>query len=88
MDAWAEGMDTPEANVCVVIGACDVINPAAVGINPMDVSNLEQVIVCNYNTRPGASGIPNPLYGRAAGITLLLGDAKDSLQLLLDGLEA
>jgi len=88
IDAPSDEADAPSFDVCVAIGACDVINPALDGIDPINIADTPHLIVCNYNTRPGTSGVPNALYSRTDGITLLLGDAKDSLQLLLDGLEA
>ncbi|MCL1796141.1 MAG: NAD(P)(+) transhydrogenase (Re/Si-specific) subunit beta [Clostridia bacterium] len=87
IDAPSPDVRASSYDVCVVIGACDIVNRALRSIDPVDIADVRHVIICNYNTRPGMSGLPNTLYGRTDGVTFLLGDAKDSLQLLLDGLE-
>ena len=43
----------------------------------------KRVIVCNFDDKPGYAGVPNPLYTQP-NVTLLLGDAKDTLEQLLD----
>lgn len=78
-------------DMVIVIGANDVINPAAataVGtpIYQMPILNVNEakhIVICNYDTNPGYSGVPNPLYS-SSNVTLLLGDAKESLQKLID----
>ena len=80
----------------VVIGANDVLNPAArdatdTPIYGMPVLNADQakaIIICNYDLSPGYSGVENPLYRKTAGVHLLLGDAKDSLNQLLSDFES
>lgn len=82
--------DFPETDVAIVIGSCDVVNPAAntaegTPIYGMPVLNVEQakhVLVCNLDTKPGYSGVDNPLY-EMPHVELLLGDAKESLDRLL-----
>ena len=77
-----------------MVGASDVMNPAAreaegTPIYGMPILNVDQapmVFVCNYNLEPGYAGVPNPIYDRESGIRILLGDAKESLQILLDEL--
>ncbi len=75
----------------VVIGANDVLNPAArdaedtpiYGMPILNVDDAKQVIICNFDLNPGYAGVNNPLYERAEGMHLRLGDAKETLQDLL-----
>ena len=75
----------------VVVGANDVLNPAArhaegtpiYGMPVLNVDQAPQVVVCNRDLLPGYSGVDNPLYSRPRGIHLLLGDAKETLQQLI-----
>lgn len=74
-----------ETDVAIVIGACDVVNPAAIESEGTPISGMpillaqdaRQVIVCNFDTNPGYSGVPNPLYDNSKTI-LLLGDARET----------
>ena len=83
-----------QTDVCVVVGANDVMNPAArdtddTPISGMPILNVDQakhIIVCNYDLKPGYAGVDNPIYSRKEGVTLLLGDAAQTLQQLLDDL--
>ena len=76
----------PETDVAIVVGACDVVNPAAMdepdtpiaGMPILKVYEAKSVIVCNLDERPGYSGVPNSLYDRPNTV-LLFGDAKDTL---------
>ncbi len=78
-------------DVALIVGACDVVNPAAnladnSPISGMPILNAHQarrIIICNLNTQPGYSGVDNPLY-RQPGVILLLGNAKESLAKLLE----
>jgi H+-translocating NAD(P) transhydrogenase subunit beta len=80
-------------DVALIVGACDVVNPAAnladnSPISGMPILNAQEagkVIICNLDTQPGYSGVDNPLY-RQPGVILLLGNAKDSLAKLLESL--
>lgn len=84
----------PSCDVCIVIGANDVVNPAAntaegtpiYGMPILDVASARHLILCNFDTKPGYAGVDNPLYTRLVNTTLLLGDAKESLENLLAGL--
>ena len=86
--------DFAKCDAVLVVGASDVMNPAAraaegTPIYGMPILNVDQapmVFVCNFNLEPGYAGVPNPIYDRKQGIRILLGDAKDSLQILLDEL--
>ncbi len=89
--------DLPEINdqfahtdVALIVGACDVVNPAAIHVPGTPISGMpilaahaaRQVIVCNLDERPGYSGVANPLYADPKTI-LLPGDAKTTLGDLL-----
>lgn len=79
-----------ECDLVIVIGANDVINPAAntaegtpiYGMPVLNVDNAKNIIICNYDLKPGYAGVPNPLYSKS-NVILLLGDAKESLETLL-----
>lgn len=83
-----------ETDVVIVIGACDVVNPAAIESEGTPISGMpillaqdaRQVIVCNFDTQPGYSGVPNPLYDNSKTI-LLLGDARETTINLFDSLQ-
>ncbi len=78
-----------DTDVVVVIGACDVVNPAAItaegtpiyGMPILRVDEAKYVVVCNMDTKPGYSGVPNPLYDRP-NVVLLLGDAAETVEKL------
>jgi len=82
-----------ETDVALIVGACDVVNPAAIHVPGTPISGMpilmaheaRQVGVCNLDERPGYSGVENPLY-RAPGTIFLAGDAKGNVQALLDGM--
>jgi len=79
-----------DADIAIVVGACDVVNSAAIERDGTPISGMpilramdaRTVVVCNYDEKPGYSGVNNPLYGRANSI-LLWGDAKKSLGTLI-----
>ena len=82
--------DFASADVTLVIGANDVMNPAAntaegtpiYGMPVLNVGDCKHVIICNFDLNPGYAGVPNPLYERSEGVALLIGDAKESLNKL------
>ena len=85
--------DFKNTDLVVVIGANDVLNPAAreaegtpiYGMPILNVDQAQNVIICNYDLNPGYAGVDNPLYQKS-GVTMMLGDAKDSLAKLLEEL--
>jgi len=87
--------DFKSTDVVLVVGACDVVNSAAISaadtpISGMPILNAHEagtVIVCNLDEKPGYSGVPNPLYDDPKAV-LLFGDAKGSLEGLIAGLAA
>lgn len=82
--------DFASTDVAIVVGASDVVNPAAItaadtpisGMPILRVHEADTVIVCNLDDRPGYSGVPNPLYRDPKSI-LLFGDAKESVASLI-----
>jgi NAD(P) transhydrogenase subunit beta len=87
--------DFKNTDLVVVIGANDVLNPAAreaegtpiYGMPILNVDQAQNVIICNYDLNPGYAGVDNPLY-KKSGVTMMLGDAKDSLAKLLEQLSS
>ncbi|MFZ7125093.1 MAG: NAD(P)(+) transhydrogenase (Re/Si-specific) subunit beta [Desulfobacterales bacterium] len=81
-------------DLALVVGACDVVNPAAMQIEGTPLSGMpilmaqdaSSVIVCNLDRKPGYSGVENLLY-RSPNAMLLLGDARNTVGSLLDALE-
>jgi NAD(P) transhydrogenase subunit beta len=76
----------PEADVALVVGANDVVNPAArndksapiYGMPILNVDQAQQVIFLKRSMRPGFAGIENELLFDQK-TSLLFGDAKESL---------
>ena len=83
-----------DCDVAIVIGANDVVNPAAneaegtpiYGMPVLDAGRARHVIICNFDRSPGYAGVPNPLYDRAHTV-FLPGNAADTVQALLDALD-
>ena len=76
----------PQTDVVIIVGACDVVNPAAstargTPIYGMPVLNAVQaraVVVCNLDEKPGYSGVENTLY-RQSHVIPMWGDAAETL---------
>ena len=83
--------DFKNVDAVVVIGANDVLNPAArnavgtpiYGMPVLNVDEAPEVIVCNFDLKPGYAGVENPIYSREKGVYLELGDAKETLMRLM-----
>jgi NAD(P) transhydrogenase subunit beta len=88
MDDINPRMDT--VDVCVVIGANDVVNPAALddesspiyGMPIIETHRANTVIVLKRSMNPGFAGIQNALFF-AENARMYFGDAKDSIQALV-----
>lgn len=76
----------PNADVVIIVGANDVVNPAAetdpsspiYGMPVLQVWKSKQVIVMKRSMRSGYAGIENPLFFYPNS-RMLFGDAKDTL---------
>ena len=84
----------PQTDVVLVVGANDVVNPAAkttpgcpiYGMPILDVALAANVIFLKRSMRPGFAGIENELLYEPK-TTLLFGDAKDSLTKVVSALK-
>jgi NAD(P) transhydrogenase subunit beta len=86
--------DLPSTDVALVVGANDVVNPAArtpgTPISGMPIINVDQaqsVVFLKRSMRPGFAGIENELLFDPK-TQLLFGDAKDSLSQTVTALKA
>jgi NAD(P) transhydrogenase subunit beta len=83
------------ADVVLVVGANDVVNPAAkttpgapiYGMPILNADEAKQVVFLKRSMRPGFAGIENELLFDPK-TTLLFGDAKESLSKLLSAVKA
>ncbi len=79
-----------ECDAAIIIGANDVVNPAAntaegtpiYGMPVLNAADAKHVIVCNFDDKPGYAGVPNPLY-EAENTIMMLGDAKETVAELM-----
>jgi NAD(P) transhydrogenase subunit beta len=84
-----------EADAVVVVGANDVVNPAAVsdpkspvfGMEVPDLTKARSVFVIKRSLRPGAAGAKNTLFEQP-NTTMIFGDAKRVVQALIAELKA
>jgi NAD(P) transhydrogenase subunit beta len=84
-----------QADVALVVGANDVVNPAAettpgapiYGMPILHANQARQVIFLKRSMRPGFAGIENELLYEPT-TTLLFGDAKDTMSKLLSEVKA
>jgi NAD(P) transhydrogenase subunit beta len=85
----------PDTDLAIVVGACDVVNPAAgntegtpiSGMPVLRVQEARRVIVCNLDSKPGYSGVANTLY-EMPHVILLFGQAKETLAQIIEGAAA
>ena len=81
--------------MALVIGANDVVNPAArnnpgspiYGMPILNVDQAQQVVVLKRSMSPGFAGIDNALFFNPKTV-MLFGDAKDSIDRLTAAVKA
>ncbi|NKI34445.1 NAD(P)(+) transhydrogenase (Re/Si-specific) subunit beta [Wenzhouxiangella sp. XN79A] len=86
--------DFPQTDVVIVIGANDIVNPAAqddpgspiAGMPVLEVWKARQVFVCKRGRGTGYSGIENPLFFKD-NTRMFYGDARASMDALLKELD-
>ena len=86
--------DFKTADCTIVVGANDVLNPAAntakgtpiYGMPVLSVADCKEIYIFNYDTKPGYAGVDNPLYERSEGVHIFLGNAADTLGVAIDGI--
>jgi proton-translocating NAD(P)+ transhydrogenase subunit beta len=87
--------DFKDADVVLVVGANDVVNPAAkttpgapiYGMPILNADEAKKIVFMKRSMRPGFAGIENELLFDAK-TTLLFGDAKDSMGKIVKAVEA
>jgi NAD(P) transhydrogenase subunit beta len=85
----------PQTDVALVIGANDVVNPAArsdpqspiYGMPILDVDRAASIVVMKRSMAPGFAGIDNELF-LDPKTTMLFGNAKDSVVRLIGAVKA
>jgi NAD(P) transhydrogenase subunit beta len=83
-----------QVDVCIVVGANDVVNPVArtdpkspiAGMPIIDVDKARTVVVVKRSLSPGFAGIPNPLFA-ADNALMMFGDGKKALTDLVTALK-
>jgi NAD(P) transhydrogenase subunit beta len=86
-------VDLPATDVVLVIGANDIVNPGAqtdesspiYGMPVLEVWNSTTVVVLKRGMGAGYAGVANPLFFRD-NTWMLFGDARDSIQALVENL--
>lgn len=87
--------DFQYTDVALVVGANDVINPAArvdkdsplYGMPILNADKAKTVIICKRSLSPGFSGVDNELFYNK-NTMMIFGDAKDSINKLIKSLKS
>ena len=87
--------DFPATDVAIVIGANDIVNPAAeedptspiAGMPVLQVWKSKLVVVNKRSRAAGYAGIDNPLFYKP-GTKMLFGDSKDAIEKVVAALKA
>ncbi len=85
--------DFPDTDVVMILGANDIVNPAAqedpnspiAGMPVLEVWKAKQVFISKRGQGKGYSGIENPLFFRENS-RMVYGDAKKSLDIILQSI--
>lgn len=80
-----------ECDAAIIIGANDVVNPAAntaegtpiYGMPVLNAGDAKHIIICNFDLNPGYAGVENPLY-KDPRVIMKLGDAKETVAELIE----
>ncbi len=83
------------ADATIVVGANDVLNPAATyaegtpiyGMPVLSVNDCKNIYIFNYDLKPGYAGVENPIYTRENGVHLYLGNAAETVQKFIDDID-
>ena len=83
-----------QVDVCIVLGANDVVNPdartnptsAIAGMPIINVDKAHTVIVIKRSLSPGFAGIPNPLFAMDNAL-MMFGDGKKAMTELLESVK-
>jgi NAD(P) transhydrogenase subunit beta len=87
--------DFPKTDVCLVIGANDIVNPGALddpsspiyGMPVLEVWNGSRTVIFKRSRRTGYAGVDNPLFYHER-TRMLFGDAKDSMEAIVGALRS
>ncbi|SUA66956.1 Re/Si-specific NAD(P)(+) transhydrogenase subunit beta [Oligella urethralis] len=87
--------DFADTDVVLVIGANDTVNPAAqtdpnspiAGMPVLHVWEAENVVILKRSMNTGYAGVQNPLFFKENSF-MCFGDAKDTMQAVLDALKS
>lgn len=86
--------DFSTADVCIIIGANDVVNPAAkhdkssplFGMPILDAYKAKQIYICKRSMRAGYAGVDNELF-YYDNASLVFGDAKTTIESMAKALK-
>lgn len=87
--------DFETADAVIVVGANDVLNPAAntaegtpiYGMPILDVAKCKEIYIFNYDNKPGYAGVENPIYKRTNGVHIYFGNAAETLKVFLEKMD-
>ena len=87
--------DFPQTDVCLVIGANDIVNPGAqtdesspiYGMPVLEAWKSKRTVIFKRSRRTGYAGVDNPLFYDDK-TRMLFGDARDSMDALVGALKA
>jgi NAD(P) transhydrogenase subunit beta len=85
--------DLPDVDVCLVLGANDIVNPGAetdesspiYGMPVLKVWESKRVVICKRSRNVGYAGVDNPLFYHERA-SMLFGDAREMVERLVRAL--